>query len=150
MPRARAESSSSSVCWSMSCITSRRFSRRSGVKLSGRLSSGRRKSGRLGSWVMEKGAEGWPRELACWPGHVGQAVADEDAGGAGRGRTVFAADVGGGVGLHVEGVVMARSAILVEEDHRFGASAARAGFQQARQTQAEQTESAHLQQTPPR
>ncbi len=65
--------------------------------------------------VPQRADEG---DLVHDAGAVGQVLADAQAGDAGGDGFVFAADLGGGGGLHVEGVVVAGAAPLVEEDDR--------------------------------
>ena len=81
-------------------------------------------------------------------GHARQAFANRHAGEAAGDGLEFAADLGGGVRLHVEGVVAARAAPLMQEDHRFRPRDPAAALrpQQSRQRQAEQAETADLQQ----
>jgi hypothetical protein len=56
----------------------------------------------------------------AYVGELWQVLADLQASGFGRDRPKFAANFGGGIGLHVEALVLSQSPRQEDEDARFG------------------------------
>jgi hypothetical protein len=90
-------------------------------------------------------------------GELGQVLADPDPGDRRVDRVELAADAVGGLGLHVEGVVLPESAAQQDHDHRlrpadlFLLGGARLpGRQQAREPHPQQAGIADLEDPPPR
>ena len=77
-------------------------------------------------------------ELVGLPGQQRQMLGDADAGQRRRDGAELAADLGGGVGLGIEGVVMARAALHPQQDAADGLALGAAGRRRPRRLQAEE------------